>query len=95
MGQCTFVAKGYVVDQDDLEIYNNYNCVKPEGHSGRHSFYKNPSKFHKTKRGAIAERKRIIEARNIVLASNKVLKKIESKGNKKIQKTGFSVPSIR
>ena len=60
MGQCPFVETGYAVDPNDFEIYHNYNCVKPEGHAGKHSFHTNPT-FFKEWRSAKAEQHRIIE----------------------------------
>ena len=50
--QCSFVETRYAIDPDDFEIYHNFNCTKPEGHTGRHSFYKNPTKFFKDWRSA-------------------------------------------
>lgn len=78
MGQCIFIKRGYVVDLDNLQIYNGYHCVRENGHDGNHEFLKNTKKFHRTKQGAINHRKKIIEARRIMSSTEKVLKKIES-----------------
>jgi len=60
MSQCPFVKNGYAVDPNDFAIYNKYNCIKPQGHSGKHAFHTNP-KFFKNFSSAELERKKILQ----------------------------------
>lgn len=71
MPQCQFVRKGYAVDPNDFEIYHNYNCVKPEGHAGKHSFHTNPSKFFKHWRSAKDEQQRILKRMEVIINRSK------------------------
>ena len=57
--QCPFVETRYAIDPNTFEIFHNYNCVKPEGHSGKHSFHTNP-KFFKEWRTVKAEQQKIL-----------------------------------
>jgi len=70
--QCHFVEKRYAVDPEDLEIYHNYHCIKAEGHSGKHSFYKNPAKFHKDWRSVQQERQEILQKMRMKIKNAKI-----------------------